>query len=425
MSLIDKIKNVLKSIAQKGFFHLFSANIFVKIVAFGSQFFVAWWLTVEQIGEIKVVQSYFSLFTVICMFGFNTSILKLCSEDRSQGEIVGLYRKGEKYVLLFTMLFLPLLFLISFSDLLSANSNVQRYLAFCLIALLPAAFNECDGVYLQARKQIKTLSYRQIIVRTISLLTIILFTFLWGVNGYIIAYILSFYIAFITFRFIIFKFNRGIHVESVLNPFKEHWKYSKYAVLALVIGQLSSYADVYIMSFLESDSEKVGFYSFALMLLLVPNIFSNVIYQISVPYISAASSDANKIMLIFKKYQKLNVLSAIIIAFVCAIFIPIAINIVFENKYDGSILFFYILLFGWLINSFSQMVGYFLLGLGKIKLNVINSVITTIIKFIICIILINLYGLLGLSLGIVISNLITLFISYYFYHIGIKRVIAN
>jgi O-antigen/teichoic acid export membrane protein len=77
---LKKLNNILNDIHSKGFFHLFSANTLIHVIEFGSQLFVAWILLADDIGRIKSLQTFASVGVIIAGLGFNTSILKLCSE---------------------------------------------------------------------------------------------------------------------------------------------------------------------------------------------------------------------------------------------------------------------------------------------------------------------------------------------------------
>ena len=80
-----KVLHELSSVNKKGFFHLLFANFFIQFVGFGSQFVVAWFLTPEELGQIKIMQTYLSVVLLFTTLGFTTSTLKLCSENRSKG----------------------------------------------------------------------------------------------------------------------------------------------------------------------------------------------------------------------------------------------------------------------------------------------------------------------------------------------------
>jgi O-antigen/teichoic acid export membrane protein len=87
MTAITKISYFLRNIRQKGFFHLLSANILIQLFAFVSQLFVAGILSAEDIGRIKIIQTYLSIFSIIAGMGFNASTLKICSEHKSKQQL--------------------------------------------------------------------------------------------------------------------------------------------------------------------------------------------------------------------------------------------------------------------------------------------------------------------------------------------------
>lgn len=417
--ILEFLTKILKNVQSKGFFHLFSASLFVKLIAFGSQFFVAWWLTVEEIGDIKILQSYFSLATVFALFGFNSSLLKLCSENRPVVETIALYRYGKSYVRIVVIIVVPTLIILSIFGFISPNTNIRHYFPLILIALYPAVMNEIDSVYLQARKHIKLLALRQISVKSISLVLILFLTYLFSFNGYIIGYVLSFYFSFFVFYYFVRKINRDILPSMVTTPFFQHWKYSKFALLTLILGQLSTYADVFIMNYTFESKAEIGYYSFALLLMLIPGIFTGVVQSITVPFISNKSDDMSAIQNIYKKYQRLNIVASLIIAILLLLIVPIIVRLVFKEKFADSIDYFLILVVAWFIGCFIQLKGLILWGIGLIKFNFYNSVISIFVKYVCCIIFVKYLGTIGLAIGILISNIVEVMTISVFYKNGL------
>lgn len=72
----------IKNLFNKGFFHFFTAQGFVLIAGFISQFFVAGFLDPSDMGRIKIMQTYISFSALICGLGFDISLLKLASEKK-------------------------------------------------------------------------------------------------------------------------------------------------------------------------------------------------------------------------------------------------------------------------------------------------------------------------------------------------------
>ena len=76
-----RLVNVVCRLRSIGFLHIFSSNLLVEILAFGSQFFVAWLLTPEELGYIKVFQSFIAVYVTFSLLGFDTSLLVLGASD--------------------------------------------------------------------------------------------------------------------------------------------------------------------------------------------------------------------------------------------------------------------------------------------------------------------------------------------------------
>ncbi|MEI8085006.1 MAG: hypothetical protein WCG93_02195, partial [Paludibacter sp.] len=68
----DKM-NFFQNVREKGFFHLLSANLLIQFFAFASQLLVAGILASDDIGRIKIIQTYFSVFIILAGMGFNAS----------------------------------------------------------------------------------------------------------------------------------------------------------------------------------------------------------------------------------------------------------------------------------------------------------------------------------------------------------------
>jgi O-antigen/teichoic acid export membrane protein len=82
LTLLNKYISEIQNIGQKGFFYLFATNGLILIISFISQLFVAGILDPVDIGRIKIMQTYIGLASLLGGFGFNTSLLKLASEQR-------------------------------------------------------------------------------------------------------------------------------------------------------------------------------------------------------------------------------------------------------------------------------------------------------------------------------------------------------
>jgi len=411
---------LLKQFAAKGFFHLLTANLLIQLFGFGSQFFVAWWLKPEQIGQIRIMQTYLNLATIFASLGFNTSALKLCSEKRPEGEIVFLYKKAFNYTFFAVLITLPGLFLLSKFRLLSNDDTVNKYFYFYSIAIIPLVLNTVDFTYLQARKRIKEIANVQSITKLVSLVFVICLTYFLGLTGYIIAIIIGYSLTFTIFYDRTAKLNAGIEAIKLEKPFSLHWHYAKFSFLANILGQIGSYADLYLMNYMIVDKTMVGYYSFALTMTMIPRMFTSTVQQIISPYFSEKSQNVNELKVAYKKYNAIYVTSSSLIIIILFLFFPFIIDFLLSNKYHNSIIFFRLLLIAYFFQNLYTMKGYTLFGIGKINLNFYSSIIITITNLVIVYLMIIKYSILGAAYGMIISNMVSWLVSNLFFDKGIR-----
>ncbi len=407
---------MLIQVRSKGFFHLLSANLLLKVFGFASQIFVAWILTPEDIGRIKVLQSFMAIFVVTAGFGFNISTLKLCSENRTPGEKYYLFKKAISYTI--TPLFITYILIsgLAYWNILSVDREINRLMIFFALGIFPLTINSLFFSFLQALKKIKNFAAIQIFTKIIGIAGIIILTYFLLIKGYVIAVVLGYTITFV-FLFIYNK--RKIRVESVkvLNPFKKHFKYAIYSVLANFTGILLLNSDILILNYLAKDREVFGYYSFAVLFIGLMRIMTHTVQQISFPYFSTKSQNFTKWYKTYKKYNRIMWLFSISILSGSLILIPLFMKFAFSGKYESSIIFFIILCIGWFFRSNVVIQSGALFGLGKININFFITLPILIISFITIYIFASTYGIIGAAYGVAITGVFSLIItrlSFYF-----------
>lgn len=416
--MIQKLKRTIFQIMDKGFFHILSSNILIQMVGFGSQFFVAWILTPEDLGRIKLLQSYLAIFSILAGFGFNTSVLKLCSEKKSGCEKYFIYKKALIYSI-FSIFIAYFLFIVVVKlQLLSQDQLLITIVPIYAIILLPIVLNQIFTSYLQAIKLFKKISYIQIVTKIISLLLIIVLTFFYELNGYIAALIMGFCITAYCFFKTIPRMKVCHEVEKTITFFT-HWKIAKYALLANFTGQLGYYLDIILISTMIHDMALIGYFAFAKTAMLVLNIYVSSVQQITTPYFSEKSSCIEEWKTSFIKYQNLFIFSALFFAtFSFFAYAPVA-HFIFQGKYDQSVPFFKVLCLAWVIRVLFSLKGPALLGLGRINLNFYSVLLSLPFSLLVMYFFIKQFGIYGAAYGTFFQALIT----YFFQGIFFKRVL--
>lgn len=405
-----------RNFSKKGFFHLLSANLLIQVFAFASQLFVAGILNPDDIGRIKIIQTYLSVFSIIAGMGFNVSTLKLCSENRTENEQKSLFQSALVFTAISTVFMYFVVLVLNFFHIFSSDNLIQWLLPLGLFPVISNSLFMVYVAYFQATKQIKLLSGLTITNKIISILGIILLTFWLGIKGYYLAYNLSF-IVMLVVCIKIFRFSHQKKQSSSLlkDNLKIHWNFAKPSLFANLLSELSSYVDIILVNFLVKDMTQIGYYSFALTLTLILRLFPGTVQQISSPYFSSLSTNKDVFLKAFKKYNRILFVGVGITFIVVNLLSYPALHWVFQGKYDESVYFFLILSVGWSFRQLVQLQSAAIFGLGKIHFNAYISLITLIFNVIVYTGSYYTFGLSGIAFATIPSGIVFWAASRFFY----------
>ena len=259
--------------------------------------------------------------------------------------------------------------------------------------------------------------------KLISIVVIIVLTYWFGIKGYYVAYNLSFiFMLFVCFHVFHLTFPKNIFSSKKASQLSIHWRYAKPSMFANLLAEMSAYIDILLLGLFIDDMHEIGFYSFALTLTVALRIFPGTVQQITIPYFSSLSNQKTDFLVIFKHYNKILyevVGVSLIIALFC---IPFFTHWLFDGKYDESMPYFKLLAFGWSIRQLIQLQSGAIFGLGKIKYNVYSSLISLIFNLVLFSVALYYYGLLGAAYASVLSGIVILLASRYFFQKAIREI---
>ena len=416
MSKSIDIRNILDNINKKGFFHLLSANLLIQVVAFASQLFVAGILSPDDIGRIKIIQTYVSIFSIVAGMGFNSSTLKLCSENRTPEERNSIFQSALFFTILSTISLYIIIVVLNLFGIFSSDKLIQWLIPLGLFPIISNSVFMVFVSYFQATKKIKLLSNLTISNKVISIIAIVLFTYWIGIKGYYVAYNLSFILMLaVCFRY--YKSGSWVNIFSPKNVsmFSIHWNYARTSMAAYLLSEISAYVDILLISFFIPDMKQIGYYSFALTITVVLKIIPSTVQQITIPYFSALAHQKTEFLLAFKRYNKLLYFIVAGTLLAVMLFVPFLLHFIFAGKYDPSLQYFPFLAIGWSLRLLSQLQNGAIFGLGKIQYNVYTSLITLAFNVILISISIYFFGLLGAAYASVLGGLVYVLCSRYFF----------
>lgn len=424
MQFIRGVKRIVESVYQKGFFHLLSSNFLVHFLSFSSQLIVAWILTAEDLGRIKLMLSYVEVALIIATFGIPVSVVKLCSSNILEKLKLIILRNGFIYITLSSSLTYLVLLVMSESEVISSDIVINQYFKYFALLLFPMSWNQLFISFFQSKKKFKELSIIQTTTKFASILVIVGVTYFFLLEGYILAIVVGFFLTTVIFIFHLRGQLSDLFIEklrSQIKIFKQVFSYSKYSLAANLTNRLNIFVHYFILNYYLEDRELFGQYSFALTLVQGLQIITTTIQQITIPYFSEYSQDIQTWKNSFSKYNKIFIGLIVVVFAFSMLVLPEIVKIIFAGKFNDSIIFIRIFVGGWLIRNLYSLKGPALIGLGKIHVNFYNSFYIFVLTVPFVFTLIKFYG----SLGAAYSSVLQGIIAYMIVSISFQKVVRK
>lgn len=413
---IKMIKMIRKAI-RTGFFHLLSANILIQIAGFGGQIFLTRILSVEEIGVIKILQSYLNIFLIIASLGINTSILKLCSEDINYKERINIFNIGFMLTIFSSFILIILILITQHFSFLNIDTSINELLKIYIFLVPILTLINLIIVYFQAQQKIKQMSYIQSLSKIIIIIFSTLCAYLSGLHGYIWSLvILNFISLLMTVPFIKNELVSIFSIKISTGIVKRIFNIAFFAFGANLLGVLLSNINIIMANHLINDTKEIGYYGIAQLIVTTMMLIPSTLGQIMVPKISKVSNSIGDVQDILKIYQARNTFLAVSVAVLAAISAPFILPFVFGISYQNSVVYFEILLIGFVCWSLYSPKGMTLMSIGRSDVNFYVSLVSFIFNIILNYILINNYGMHGAAIANSFTYFVTIFINAYFFN---------
>lgn len=412
MSLSNKVSKMINNAIKIGFIHLLSANLLIQIAGFGGQIFLTRILNVEDIGTIKVLQSHLSILVVIASLGLNTAVLKLASEDISKREQKNIFNISLLLTIISSFTLIAVVYFF----------NIFGTFKFYVFLLPILCITNLVIIYLQSQQKINMISYFQSYSKIFIVSLSTLFAYLFGLNGYIKSLI---FLNFIAFIFIIpFIRNEILAIFKIrisILKLNKIWNIAFFALGANLLGVLLSNFNIIMANSLLDNISEIGYYSIALLIIATMMMIPSTLGQIMVPKMSKVSDNIEEVKRIYKNYQAKNTIISLSVALVAGIIAPFIIPFVFGEVYQKSVIYFEILLIGFICWSLYSPKGMTLMSLGKSNINFYVSLFSFTLSLILNYLFIKYYSMVGAAIANSLVYFITIFINLYFFNKEMKK----
>lgn len=405
------IKMNIGYLNKYGFFHLLSANFLTQFLGFGSVLIVVKFLSPEEFGEIKMIQTSMGALLLVVGFGFNTGILRFCSAENEEIE--------KKKILLFSIKNMIYIFFLLFTVILWAylrGGLISREIFLYSISLPFSGLVQCMSAYLQSQNRIKNMAFIQAIIKIQSVILVVVFTFFWGKIGFVIGTIIGIVLSVIPYlKNIPFKIS-FLNKEIPNN----YVRFSMYAFLGNFTSYIGNYADIFILNQFSINKIEIGYYSFATIFILIGTQINATVQGIITPFFSRNKANGEWVISNLKKNLRRMILLSIAVSVGIYVIVWIFTGNLFFN-YKQSLNYLSLLLIKYVIYSFYCIAGVVILSFGYAKYNFLNVLVTTPVSLVLTYWFLKEIGIVGAAYSQIIMSVLNLIISYTLLYWILKR----
>ncbi|ABR91663.1 polysaccharide transport protein [Janthinobacterium sp. Marseille] len=372
------IKDIYRRAVGGGYGAVFSMNILLQILGFGSTVMVAKFLMPAELAMVKTAQAYAAVAVILAGAGLTSPILRFCADPlfdnkaqqrmlRKALSIIAAASSGVVLVLLFATAF--------FWGITGYPGQVYSIYALLLPAL---AFTGLLYVFLQARQQFSALARNQSAIKLISVFLVVIAAYKWGLYGFLFATLIVTYVGLIPlFRLTLVPQEKNF--SSTLPP--EFFHLAFYGMAGTFISTLGQSSDFILMDFVGVDRAEVGRYSLASVFFLGAATLTGSIQAVITPKFTNMLSDPSAFTLYLRSWIKKMIALSLVVACVTLGVAWVLQIWFFGEKYDGFVGYLSILMIKYVIWSSYAIMGAAMLGAGIIKRVTWIVVITTMISF--------------------------------------------
>ncbi len=401
---IRNVRTLAGEAGRKGFFHLFGANFLSQIIGFAAQVFLAGILSPIDIGRIKILQTYVGTAVLVGKAGLDSSVLKLNSEERPEDQKRPLFTAGLLGVGVTGMLTLLVLWAVNGAGALTSDAGLQPLFWLYLVLIPLQSLFETMVAHLQGLQKFRQASTVQIVLRSLNLVLIVVGTIIGGVQGFVAGVVFGALFALLWLGWTMRSDLVRLTLSQTRALLGSHWPFARYSLAANSTHQVLLYLEVFFVNYLVQDRTEIGFYGFALTLLVPFVTVTGTLQQWMMPALSKASSNRHSWWRLYRRYQILTLGGSVVLAAGAAAVVPWLLTFVFDGRYADSGYYFLLLLVGWVIRMAYIPMGLALWGLGEIRLNFYSVLIALPFSVTITLFLVRSAGVPGAGLAHIASQ---------------------
>lgn len=398
----------LPSLLERGFFHIFGANAINKVMAFGTNIVIVWFLTKENYGIFSYANNLYSIVLLITGLGLNQGAFQFRLENRPQEEKDAIFwyvlSRGVAIDVLLALLMLAIGLLVP----LSINT-AGRYIAlFGPLVILSYVFE-----FLTTALRVEFENERYAVVLSVNTVTYLgsacIGAYLGGIAGTILARYISYVLSNAMAYSMLFRRNllpsRGGKLGKSLRS--ELWRYSIGTQLSWALNQLTYLLDVFLVGQLIADAEVLASYKVATTLpeglLFIPSS----VLTFVLPYFVAHNGDREWMSKQLRAFFTLAFVVYGLISLFLVVFAPFIIRFLWGQNYIDAVPSFRILAASFVFSALRAACTNILSAVRAVRQNLTISFVALVINACLCLSMIPRFGIIGASLAPLLVSIIT------------------
>ena len=413
---LEKNLDEFKVLIKKGLLHIFGGSLITKIVGFADVVVLVRILSKAEYGYWGYANNILQLVLLFAAFGAPAGILQFCSRSKDDVERLTYWKYGLSYGLKANLVLASIVFFVALRIPLAIPESKPILISLSLLPLLMILF-ESITLYLRATLRNKAFSGLSVLNSLTFFIASVVGALVFGVIGVALGRYMAMVVSIGVGIFVLRK-EYSLFGSIPKLERKRRLEFIGFSLVAMLTNSISSLLykiDTFLIGTISRSAEAVASYQTATLIPFTLNFIPLALMTFAYPYFARHWQEKAWIK---QKCWKMIAQLAIINGFICAflfIFAPLIIRIVFGVQYLDSVVPFRILAIGFFIaGTFRIPAGNTLVAIGKIKVNLISSIIIGFANIVLDIVLIYQYGATGAAVATVIVFVVSSFISVWY-----------
>ena len=420
---INEIKGKIEKLNKTGFFSIFIATVFSKVITLLGGVVLVRILSKSDYGTYAYIHNCYSMLFLLNDFGISSAALQFLTENSGNEKKQGILLKYAIKSSLIATLTIGIIFLLSpfFYPYTMDEAKVITPMLFLVPVI--TTISGLLSIVLRANFENKKYSKLQIFTTAITYVVLIIFSMIWGLKGailsqYVYAIIILIYSGYLAYDYI--KKLKNKDEEKLDKEEKKGFlKYAFASQLNNTIGSLMLIIDTFLIGLMIADSEVIATYNVGSKLPYALTFLSSCIAIYITPHFVKHNKDKKWLNKNFNSLIKYSIIGFSIFCLLLILGSKLIFSILFGEEYFDAIPIYIVLTIGLFFTSAIKVpCANVLAALRKIRVNIITNIACVIVNFLSNILFIKLFGPIGAAItttatNIVVSSVYIIYINKY------------